>query len=285
VPTSTTSTDDVVRVGGLPVRTVEQSTKWIKAIIFGAPFAGKTWLAGSAADVPEMGPVLVIDMEAGTKTLAEAKFKCDVIVVKNKVNKQGQVIRLAWEVLQGVYEDLTKYPPGQMPWKTIVLDNMSEAYALALQHSIEESVAAAAARGRERDEDIAEPKDYASAESKFRKMIRAFRDLDCNVFFTAWDREKTKERNGEQVTDQILPSLAGKLERQVNGYFDEAWYIYIKDGERKLLTRERSKIKAKTRTNAMPDVITAPTMKVIHGYVVGKPTTTSTPTTKKTEGK
>lgn len=274
-------------IGGIRVESVSDSHDWIKAIIFGDPFAGKTWLAGSASEVPEMSPVLVIDIESGKKTLREAWPKCRSITVKPKVNKQGQVVKEAWEVLFDVYEDLAKFPRGQLPYRTIVLDNMSEAYNLAMTHTINNEVAKAAERNRDRDEDTAEPKDYNITGSKFRKMIRAFRDLEANVIFTAWAREKTKDDGSTRTA--VLPSLSGKMEKEVNGYFDEAWFIYVDDsGNRHLLTREAKKIKAKTRTHAMPDKIKEPKMQTIYNYVVGKaqpePTTPTTNDTKE-EGK
>src|SRR6476660_5334933 len=48
-----------------------QRNRWLKALVYGSPGAGKTTLFGSAADVPEMCDVLYISAEAGEEALID----------------------------------------------------------------------------------------------------------------------------------------------------------------------------------------------------------------------
>jgi AAA domain len=274
-----TETEERPKLGGIKVRGVTEVRRWIKTIIFGDPFAGKTWLAGSAAAVPEMSPVLVLDIEGGRETLGRKWPDCEVVPIEAKKDRSGREVKSAWEVFEDVAEDLTKYPKGGLPWKTIIVDNQSEGFLLALQEAIDESVVKAAARNRERSEDLAESKDYGVAHSKFRKVARKLRNLDAHVIFTSWAREETTDK-GKRI--QLLPQLSGKLTKEITGSFSECWFLWVvggavddddeDDGDvgtRKLLVRERKKIKAKSRTDEMPTVIDDPTMLMLYEYIIG----------------
>lgn len=55
----------------LELTTPDQLPSLSSMTIFGAPGSGKTTLAASAADVPELGPVLVLDFEDSSAAVAE----------------------------------------------------------------------------------------------------------------------------------------------------------------------------------------------------------------------
>lgn len=50
-------------LGGVKVQRVSERTDWVKMLIYGVPGAGKTYLAGQAATIERMSPVLFIDIE------------------------------------------------------------------------------------------------------------------------------------------------------------------------------------------------------------------------------
>ncbi len=57
-----------VIAGIQPIKASERA-KYLKLLVYGQPGSGKTYLAGTATKVPELSPVLFIDVEGGTKTL------------------------------------------------------------------------------------------------------------------------------------------------------------------------------------------------------------------------
>jgi hypothetical protein len=83
---------------------------YINMLVYGESGAGKTRLAGSACAVPEMSPVLLIDFEGGTLSLASDYSDVQVI----RVTSWGAVDRL-----YGALYD-------KNPYKTIVMDSLSE---------------------------------------------------------------------------------------------------------------------------------------------------------------
>lgn len=253
-------------IGGLAIESVSERTDYMNALIFGDPGVGKTRLAGSSAEIEAMSPVLFIDIEGGTKSIRDLYPTVDVVRIKDKVNSHGRVVQTAWEQLQSIYEDVRK---GVLPYKTYVIDSLTEAHKLCMEHVLVKETLKAEERGRDKDTDVAEQRDWGIASSLFRRMIRAFRDLDAHTIFTAHVAETKDQQTGSV---QFLPSLPGKLAREVPGYLDEVFFLYVKeekgDIQRKLLSQPTGKYFAKDRSDKMPTVLVDPVMQEISAYVL-----------------
>lgn len=81
-------------------------------LIYGDPKTGKTWLAASAAEVEELSPVLLIDIEGGASAIARDWKDVDVIAVDSHEQLEA--------VLDGLLTTEHKY-------KTVILDTLGVA--------------------------------------------------------------------------------------------------------------------------------------------------------------
>lgn len=88
-------------------------------LIYGPPKVGKTKLAGSAADVPELGPVLLLALEDGSSVLAEDYPDMDVIVLEDYVT--------AARIIEAVCS-------GQTQYRTVLVDTFYELMCLNKEH-------------------------------------------------------------------------------------------------------------------------------------------------------
>jgi hypothetical protein len=100
-------------------------------------------------------------------------------------------------------------------------------------------------------------------------MVRAFRDLDANVIFTALEASDKDQQTGA-VT--ITPSLPGKLRYEISAFLDEVLYMYTKvekDGIiRRVLTQPTGKFIAKDRSGKLPQTMDDPSMTEIADLVL-----------------
>lgn len=81
-------------------------------LIYGDPKNGKTWLAASASEVAEFGPVLLIDVEGGATAIARDWRDVDVIQVDTHEQLES--------VLDGLLSQQHKY-------KTVIVDTLGVA--------------------------------------------------------------------------------------------------------------------------------------------------------------
>lgn len=248
-------------IAGLPIQKASEKLDRVSMLVYGDPGVGKTWLAGSANDVDFMKPVLFVDCEGGTKTLRNTQPDIEVVRVQTLFDKGGRIRKSAWEYLtDGIYEDLkldaTRY-------KTIIIDSLTEASNLAMQDSIDLSVAESA---RDRDPDVPEQRDYLKTLSKVRKWIRGMRDLHTHIIFTALVREET---NDQGSVTKVVPALAGKkLSNEAPAWVDLVMYLYTQTVKqdnknvivRKGLSQPSGKHYAKDRSDKLPQVLDNPTM-------------------------
>lgn len=107
--------------GGLKVLPVRQAAleQGSFILLYSKAGDGKTTLAGSLNDSPEDCPMMVIDMEGGTKVI-QHREGIEVIPVTS------------WAEWVKIRDALLK--DAAPPWKTIVIDNLSELAGLAIKH-------------------------------------------------------------------------------------------------------------------------------------------------------
>lgn len=98
-------------LGGLNVEGVSQLPPQLNLLLYGESGVGKTMLAGSAAAVPRMSPVLLIDVEGGTLSLRHSYPDVDVVRVQT------------WDDMSRVFEGLVK---GENDYNTVILDSLTE---------------------------------------------------------------------------------------------------------------------------------------------------------------
>ena len=239
-------------IGGLQLRRPADATEFVNMLIYGASGVGKTLLAGSAATVEEMAPVLYIDAEDGELTLGALKGHSHLIDIVSLTD---------WTKLQDIYNELYD---GRHPYKTVVLDSGTEIQQLAMNSVL-------GTTGRVLDVGITpEFKDWYKNTEQIRRMIRAFRDLPMNTIVTALEMD-AKDPRGVTVH---RPAFSNKLSAQIPAFFDAVFYLYVKEvkgdvaNDRLILTDKTDKVVAKCRVQNVPLVLKDPEMSMIYDYLV-----------------
>lgn len=241
-------------IGSLEVQTAAEQAFNFNILIYGKSGVGKTRLAGSAAAVPEMSPVLFVDIEGGTFTIRD-------------IYPDAHVVRVtSWPDLQIVYEALFD---EETPYRTVVLDSLTEIMKFNM-YAIMQGVVKKEA---ERDPDIPSVREWGKNIEQLRKFIRAFRDLPINTIFTALSTEEKNQKTG--ATEKKI-ALNGKLSLEAAGFLDIVVYMYTKMvgdppiNKRLLLSTATEDVIAKDRSNKLPPVLEFPTMQDIYDIVSGR---------------
>jgi len=249
-------------LGRLTVVPAAQQHFSLNMLIYGRSGVGKTRLAASASVVPEMSPVLLIDVEGGTFSIRDVYPDVDVLRVRD------------WNEMQEVYNELYD---GQHKYKTVILDSLTEMQKFSMLNIMVDLLKDP--RNADRDPDIPSIREWGKNIEQIRKMVRAFRDLPISTIFTAL---VTEDKNQKTGAIEKRPSLSGKLSGEVAGFLDIVSYYYVKpvpikgtvpvqyDNQRLLLSTATEDIVAKDRSDRLPTVVQLPTMAVLLDYITGK---------------
>jgi len=241
----------LTKIAGLPVTKVSDQPPHFNMLVYGDSGVGKTTLAGSSDDVPEMRRVLFLDIEGGMLSLKD--FYPDVESIRIK----------SWSDMQLVYDELYA---GNHGFNTIVIDSLTEVQKMSMDKIMKRLVE----EHQERDADVPGIREWNINIEQTRKFVRAFRDLPVNTIFTALGKT---DRN--QMTGAIRrkPYLSGKVADEVAGFLDIVAYLYNIEHEgdniRALLCGATQDTVAKDRTNKLAQVIQKPTMSAIWNAVKG----------------
>lgn len=249
-------------IPGLPIRKVSETSFRLNTLIYGKSGVGKTALAASAWEVPELHPILYLDVEKGSNTFRDKYPDMEVLRLDN------------WTKIKQVNDRLARNDHGV---ETVILDNISEASELNMGHIMTRRIAT---KRSDEEFELASPehKEYFLNKNHLLELIRTIRDADCNVIFTAWRRTDEDKKTG--VT-HIRPDLLPKVSDTVPGLLDEVFYYYIKEANREerdngeedariLLTSNTVNAIAKDRSGKLPKRIKNPTMEYIYKTIRGE---------------
>lgn len=212
--------------------------RFLKALIFGPSGAGKTSLLGTAQQDERTYPMLLLDFEGGSESLAGLAI--DVAPIRQ------------WNDYNEVFEALASGEHWTLPgsslkkgetYKSLGIDSISETHTFALLSILEDE------GDSRRDPDLIEQRDYGKASTQMRRLLREFRDLDLHVFYTS----HAKEIEEKGVGRVKVPSMAGQVAEEVVGLMSMVGYLAQwedEDGEvnRSLLLRNQPKFRTKLRT-------------------------------------
>lgn len=237
---------------GLSIEKVGNKLYTSNMLIYGESGAGKTLLAGSADEIPEMRKVLVVDIEGGTLTLKNTYPNVDSVRVKT------------WDEMQQVYDALYL---GKHDYQTVIVDSLTEAQRMSMDQIMRKLVE----ENSDRDPDVAGMREWNINIEQTRKFVRGFRDLPVNTIFTALVQTEQDKRTGGT---KRKPSLSGKVKDEVAGFLDIVVYLYTKEIEqvnkRLLLCGATETTVAKDRTNTLPNIIENPRMVDIWKHISAK---------------
>ena len=243
---------DVLRpdsIGGLEVTNPVKELVTFNMLIYGDPGVGKTRLAASAADVEQLCPVLLVDVEGGTLSLMDTAPDIDIIRITN------------YRQFVPLHKDIK-----DSPYKTVIIDSLSEVQKIGL----EEIMRVVNREDPERDVDMPQIQDWGKSLSQTRRLVRAYRDLPCNVIFTAL----AQTDQSRKTRPKAKPSFTGKAADEIPGFLDIVLYMYTKivdeQVERRILTMGTDDIIAKDRSARLPTVMQDPTMEKIYRTIHGE---------------
>ncbi len=225
--------------------TPQMFTDKMNILIYGDPGAGKTYLAGTAQDVPTMADVHVFNIDGGIMTLAS---RGDI-----HATDIHSVDDLEQELFKIINHD-EKYATT----KTVVIDNVTELQTLALESLTTQQFAERKKKNKNYSVDEVYLEDYGVAGKRLSRILRGFRDLPMHVIYIA--HKKDKMRKGTNVLESSMPNMTDKLSTAIMGYMDFVWYLYTaeepagdeKNGyynetHRYMLTQPMNNYAAKTR--------------------------------------
>lgn len=231
----------------LGVKPPAESISWLNMLLHSEPGVGKTHLIGTAQDHKMTSPLLVLDVDGGITTLRHRK---DIDVVQVRSVKD----------LIGNYRDLYNAIPSngkdKFPYGTVAIDTFSELQQLDLR----EIMTTFSKINDKIDPDIPDQRGYGKSGTHMRDIIRAFRDLPCNLIVSC--HSQTERDNNMKLVTQI--KLVGKLRIDIPGFLDVVGaYRAEEDGDtinRYLQFVKTDTTMAKDRTGAFDPVEVNPTI-------------------------
>lgn len=224
----------------LKIKKASEVEQYLKLLVYGDPGVGKTTLAGTADGHPNMGPVLVANIEGGVLSIADTD--CDTT---EQLRTTAEVEELFWA--------LANKGDGFDKYRTLVVDSATELQTIDLEGIVAESLKKK--KQADRDPDDIYLEDYGKSTARLKRIFRHMKDLPMHVVVTALCKREMPQ-NAHKMTNpqprQVGPSLTSKLATSLMGYMDCVWYYYgttNEEGEtvRNLLTQREGPYMAKTR--------------------------------------
>lgn len=198
----------------------------INLLVYGDSGVGKTTLAATAA---ELGKVLYVDAESGSKFINEKYAKnIDILKIDD--------ISILDEVLK---------PDNIKEYKVVVLDSITEIMKKLVDK----------AKGNKEKPSLS---DWGNVINEMETYFRRFRDLDKHIILVALSQEKGDE-------DLVLrrPSLSGKsLPADLVGIVDICLYLENTQNGRVAYSQPSPKFYAKDRTNTLPEKISGENLNI-----------------------
>ena len=247
------------KLGGLQTRKASDDRSLPSLCIYGGSGAGKTTLAASSMDVPDMNPVLHLNIENGTQSIKDIYPDLEILDIAR------------FKQLQAVYDELYR---GQdfdtqtcAGYRTIILDNLTEGQSKGMEHIFQsEKLAATGINFTEFVMASWENGGWNKSSQQMRKLVRAFKELPCYIILVAWETDIDKSENRHKWTPAFTPKFAGEMPGLVN----DVYRLSVdKDGKRVLQTGLSGDVVAKDRTRKLPFKLQEPTMSLIHDYWSG----------------
>lgn len=186
-------------------------TDKIKALIYGDPGAGKTFLAGTCQDHELMRNVRFLNIDGGMMTLAE-RGDIEAVDIHGMDELEAEGYKIANR--EEEYSDI----------KTVVLDNITELQTLNLEDIVEDELSSKSRSKKDYTIDDIFQEDYGKSTKQMARIIRMFRDLPINVICIAHRRDR-KRKNSDQIME-TRPKLTEQLCTSIMGYMDFVWFLY-----------------------------------------------------------
>ncbi len=255
-PTSSTATTAPRRIAAPPftISNITKQQQWLKLLVYGKPGAGKTTLLASAAGIPEMNDIFMINAESG-----------DMVFYDNPLINEPENIDMAtpnnYKMVVKMYEFLSAHhryrdillrdPKRETPdgvnafeklclfesslkgldvdevkktgpklYRTIIVDSLSEVERMAMDNFLGAGDQPGVIDISD-DVKVAEFKEYKQINNTLNRVMRALRDLPYHLLVVC-SADWTQNEHKQSIWK---PAMTGKLSTQVQGYFDLVGYL------------------------------------------------------------
>lgn len=226
----------------LEVAPPSETVDWLNVLVYGQAGAGKTYLGGTAEDSKFTSPVLFFDVEGGVTTIRHRKG-IDVVPIRS--------VKELTDRYNTIYKSIDS-KTGLIYYKTVVVDSLTELADVDMRFIMKQAYDKAPDKV---DPDVPSPREWGKVRNHMRTIVRAFRDLPCNVIFTA----HVGVQQDEGMPTLHFPGFSGKLRTEIPGFMDIVGYMstHAQGGDitRKIQFTGTQRVVAKDRTASLGDVL------------------------------
>lgn len=268
VPAGTVIKPEAAPAFKIKTRDDRVAARYVKFLIYADYGVGKTYLAGTAANVPQMNDILAVSAESGdltwdTDDSGKNQFeKIDSISVtdyKTAVKifdflklhckyrdvetpeANDELVKLQAKFMGMKPEDI-KVPRR---YRTVIIDSLTEIEIYCMMQLLNVTDKTSLAD----EAQTAEWAEYKKQHTMVQRLVRAYRDLPMNVIFVC------SRTYVQDETKRFLysPAMTGKLASQIQGFMDIVGYLVTvphEDGKsllRRLHVQPTGKFAAKCR--------------------------------------
>jgi len=207
---------------------IRKRQRYLKMLIYGEYGVGKTTLAASAAFVPDMCDVLLIDAESGDMSIEDIDSEhIDTVPVSNhrQFARLHEFLGLHCAARDKGDEDaLWKLQNRFAPeinvlrkYKTVIIDSLTEVQKMAMYQLLGIKVGE---HSLDIEPDSPQFKEWNTSSEMILLLVRSFRDLPMNVIVVCSQDVEIDDKKRMYRT----PALPGKLSSRVQGFFDCVGY-------------------------------------------------------------
>jgi len=227
----------------------------LKMLIHGETGSGKTYLAATAALVPDMRPVLFFDCESGRMSAYNVPGISQDNITFFSVEGPKDI-----EMIEQLVDKPERF-------KTIIVDSLTEMYSVLLNSYI-------AAQGRARA--MPQLQDYGLISKRIMDFLRGnVRTSPAHFIATAGTAMDKDEDVG---AIHFSPDILGKLNVRAGRMFDIVGYLVSEVSSksgiisvgRTLQVQPYKRVRAKDRSGKLGDKVEDPSMITIYNAVYGK---------------
>lgn len=231
------------RAPAFQINSSNERKRYLKLMVYGEYGVGKTFLAGTAATVPDLGKVLLLDAEAGDLTLDDRDidqiriedYKVTARVLEflkvhcsqrdiytdpksstdDKDAAKTRLIEMESTLKGTDIEDIDE----PTLYRTAIIDSLTEIETFCMYQllgindmtRLDEEVA------------TAEWSEYKRNHSMIQRLVRSFRDLPMHVVICC----AAQYVQDENKRMKFSPALTGKLSKQVQGFVDMVGFLVV----------------------------------------------------------
>lgn len=215
------------------------SQKYIKMLVYADFGVGKTYLAGTAAEVESMGDVLMLNAESGELTLDttdEHNFEAiDMVSIVNfrqaanvydflrvhcKLRDAGDIEGMKKHQARLTGQEVEDIADGDVRrYRTVIIDSLTELQVYCMNQLL----GIDGQTGLAEETQSPEWAEYKKQFHMLQRLMRAFRDLPIHVIITC---ARTYEQD-DQKRMMFNPKLTGQLSLAVQGFVDIVGYLVL----------------------------------------------------------